>query len=123
MLEVELPKVVRKKMDMFVNVEDDYAIIDELLKVGEETQKLSVNPITLAVQQTDKVINLEMPEDSYALTEQTEELPLGEVLRARKARAAAISRSGVTTTGKRVAGDVPLEGTRGKRSKNVNIMG
>ena len=47
--EVELPKIVRKKMDPLVNAEDDYAILDELLKVGEETQKLSVSLITLVV--------------------------------------------------------------------------
>ena len=51
--EVELPKIIRKKMDPLANAEDDYAILDELLKVGEATQKLSVSPITLAVQPTD----------------------------------------------------------------------
>lgn len=50
-----------KKMDTFVNAKDDYTILDKLLKVGEETQTLSVNLIMQAVQKTDKVMNLEMP--------------------------------------------------------------
>ena len=74
--EVELPKITRKKMDPLANAEDDYAILDELLKVGEATQKLAVSPITLAVQPTDEVVHLEMPEESYILPE-PEEVPLG----------------------------------------------
>ena len=63
-------------MDPFVNAEDDYAILDELLRVGEETQKLSVSPITLEVKQTDEVVNLKMPAESYILPEENEEVPL-----------------------------------------------
>lgn len=122
LLEVELPKIVRKKMDPFANAEDDYAILDELLKVGEATQKLSVSPITLEVKQTDEVVNLELPPECYILNDQTDELSLGDVLRAKKTRAANSS-SGVTATGKRVADDVPLEGVRGKRPRNVNVEG
>lgn len=59
-VEVELPKIVQKKMDPFVNAEDDYTILEELLKVGEENQTLSVSS-TLAMQRTAEVVNLEMP--------------------------------------------------------------
>lgn len=67
--------------------------------MGEETQTLSVSPITLAVKKTDEVVHLEMPKDNYILTEQTkEEFPLGQILKARKSRAAATSSSRVTVT-------------------------
>lgn len=121
-VEIKLLKIVRKKIDLFDNDEEDYAIPDELLKVGE-TQTLSVSPITLTVQKTDKIVNLEILEDNYILTEQIEELPVGQVLRARKAKAIATTSSGVTTTGKLVADDMPLEGIRGKRPRLVNIAG
>ena len=121
--ELELPKVVRKKMDPFPNAEDDYAILDELLKVGMETQKLAVSPVTLEVKKTDKVVDFQMPPESYLLSEPTEDQPLGEILKAKRTRVAATSSSGVTVTGKRVAEDVPLEGVRGKRPRNVNVEG
>lgn len=61
-----------------------------------------------------------MPQESYIFTEETEEVPLGQVL---KARTAATADSGVTATGKRVAENVPLQGVRGKRPRNVNVSG
>jgi hypothetical protein len=36
---------------------------------------------------------------------------------------AAAAHSGVTSTGKRVAEEVPAEGARGKRARNVNVPG
>lgn len=121
--ELELPKVVRKKMDPFPNAEDDYAILDELLKVGVETQKLSVSPVTLEVKKTDTVVDFQMPPESYILPDQAEDRPLGEILRAKRTRASATSSSGVTVTGKHVGDDVPLGGVRGKRPRNVNVEG
>lgn len=114
-VEVEFLKVVCKKMYPLINVEDDYAILDELLKVGEVTQTLSVSPITLAMEKTDKDVHLEMSQDNYILNEQTEELYLGQILRSRKYRVVATSSSGVTVTKKRVADNVALERARGKR--------
>ena len=110
-------------MDPLANAEDDYAILDELLKVGEQAQFLSVSPVTLEVVRTEEVVHLEVPEERYVLPEETEEVPLGEVLRSKKARAAATASSGVTPIGKRVAENVPLEGAKGKRPRNVNVPG
>lgn len=121
--EVKLPKVVRKKMDPLVNDEDDYAILDKLLAVGKATHTLAVSLITLAVSETDKVVYLEMSQQSYLLDEQTEELPLSQVLRAKKSRIVAFSHSGVTVTGKRIVENIILEGQPGKRSRNVNVPG
>ena len=67
-------------MDPLANAEDDYAIFDELLRLGGEVQHLSVSPVTLEVVRTEEVVNLEVPEERYVLAEETEEVPLCEVL-------------------------------------------
>lgn len=77
----------------------------------------------MAVTKTDKVVTLEMPVEIYALPEQTEELPLGEILKVKRARATVTSHSSVTATGKRVAKEVPVEGKRGKTPRDVNVPG
>lgn len=68
--------------------------------MGEETQTLSVSPIMMEVQKTDKVVNLEILEDSYILTERIEELPLGQILRAKNSKVVTFTSSGVTVIGK-----------------------
>lgn len=117
--EIELPKVARKKMDPLLNAEDDIALLDELLKVGEATQKLSVCPKTLAVEETDHIFHMEMPKESYIIEPADEEVPGAEATLKRTGT----STSGVTATGKRVADDVAPEGPRGKRPRNVNVPG
>jgi hypothetical protein len=67
--EVELSKVVRKKMDPLANADDDYSILDELLAVGNAAQTLAVCPKTLTVTKTNDRVELVMPEDSYVLPE------------------------------------------------------
>lgn len=106
-------------MDPLANAEDDFAILDELLRVGEATQRLSVSPITLTVEQTDHIVSLEMPKESYVLEPVEEDAPKAKA----NPKRTGTSASGVTATGKRVAEDIALEAQRGKRPRNVNVPG
>lgn len=118
-VEVDLPKVPRKKMDPLVNADNDYAMLDELLLEGGATQTLSVNPVDLSLQKTENVVNLEVPKQRYVLVETAEE----EMPSSKNKKVVSPASSGVTVTGKRVAETVELEAPRTKRTKPVNIPG
>ncbi|KAK9943774.1 hypothetical protein M0R45_009371 [Rubus argutus] len=73
----EPPKVLRKKMDSLPNADDDYVILDELLSVCSVAQTLAMDPLSMVVKKTDKVVNFKMSAKAYDLGEKIEEeIPL-----------------------------------------------